>query len=816
MPSSYQLDYCNYAVTPTTLASGENTVPVTVTYNLPFTTSTSFEDATWYYATLRGKCLRADDSHKDGSGRYATNSTNERTDAYKWAFFGNPYTNIYVMNKNQGDGKYMAKETQIVFKTISDPTTDNSALWAVTSNSNGGFTLRNIEGGANWYVNDAGSGGNLGFWNSGAGKNDAGSNWVVEEVPTEVTVTYDLYVGGGKVNTVNAIAPANSEVDIPASLIAGYSTLAYNITYTGTIGNDDCTIEVTATLKDGIVQPAELSNSKTYRLVCARGGLSTYYDEEESGSFLASPVKTDLGISAKEFAIINFESKYYLYSVSDEKFVTYQAETIAPLADIVTGTTDQIAFEEVSSAVYAIKFDNSASKYLNCSNSIYYPYGIAINTWGGGASKWDDGNQYVIEQVGDFDATNVLAALDEFFNGPTAFAAAIADLKAINWGLAENSGKPNYYNFIGAYAEEAGSEMDFIEALESVGYSKDNLTIARKILANGYALNVPAAGFYRIKGNTSGKYLAAGMASNNKFNMTTAVDASTIFYFDGTILTNFGSGMCNGMTSSTWAWTTGEAASIVTFQDGLTNGGYGIRSALAADANNANFYDNGDNSDSADRGGNVTMSSATAIRYRDWYLEEVTTLPVTIGELGWATFCAPVAVAIPGGVYVYYIQSTEDLSDGYAELTKITDEIPAETGVILKADEGTYDFKISELGTSIDGNLLDGVVYATDFAASAIYTLQRQDVVGSKEVGLFPKAAGTLVGFKAYLPSNVLTVAGVKGFIFNFDDLPTGIGSIDNGKQTLENAPIYNLAGQRISKLQRGVNVVNGKKVLIK
>ena len=253
MPSNLERPYCTYNVTPTTLSIGENTVNVSVSYNPPFTVSASFDEATWYYATLRGKCLRADDNAKDGSGRYATNSTNERTDAYKWAFFGNPYTNFYVMNKAQGDGKYMCQAEQPTFQDVADPTANNAALWAVTPNSNGGFTLRSVSGGATWYINDAGGNGNLGFWNSGSGANDLGSNWLVTEVPAEVTVTYDLWVGGEKVNTKDVIATVNSDVDIPASLTANYNSLAYDITYTGTIGTEDCTITVTATDRKSVV-----------------------------------------------------------------------------------------------------------------------------------------------------------------------------------------------------------------------------------------------------------------------------------------------------------------------------------------------------------------------------------------------------------------------------------------------------------------------------------------------------------------------------------------------------------------------------------
>ena len=47
--------------------------------------------------------------------------------------------------------------------------------------------------------------------------------------------------------------------------------------------------------------------------------------------------------------------------------------------------------------------------------------------------------------------------------------------------------------------------------------------------------------------------------------------------------------------------------------------------------------------------------------------------------------------------------------------------------------------------------------------------------------------------------------------------LPVGIETIDNGQLKLDNEKvIYNLAGQKMSKAQKGVNIINGKKVFIK
>ena len=49
-------------------------------------------------------------------------------------------------------------------------------------------------------------------------------------------------------------------------------------------------------------------------------------------------------------------------------------------------------------------------------------------------------------------------------------------------------------------------------------------------------------------------------------------------------------------------------------------------------------------------------------------------------------------------------------------------------------------------------------------------------------------------------------------------ETPTGIRQIGNGQQTADNGQqlIYNPAGQRLNKMQRGINIINGKKVLLR
>ena len=131
------------------------------------------------------------------------------------------------------------------------------------------------------------------------------------------------------------------------------------------------------------------------------------------------------------------------------------------------------------------------------------------------------------------------------------------------------------------------------------------------------------------------------------------------------------------------------------------------------------------------------------------------------------------------------------------------DDIPAGTAVVIG---GTYYNKVSATATAdTDGNVLLGS-NGDVTGGEGIYALAKKNDV----VGFYPVASTvTIPAGKAYL---VYTGAGVKGFTFNFDDDATGIKDLNDLKDSKD--IIFNLAGQRIQKMQKGINIVNGKKVL--
>ena len=174
---------------------------------------------------------------------------------------------------------------------------------------------------------------------------------------------------------------------------------------------------------------------------------------------------------------------------------------------------------------------------------------------------------------------------------------------------------------------------------------------------------------------------------------------------------------------------------------------------------------------------------------------------VAVGDTGYATMVAAENLIIPSGVEVFAVQA----NDTYAHLEPITTGIPKDEAVVVKASEGSYNF-IYASGTVPEVANNDLVAAQTDVTANGTqYCLANL----SSGIGFYKVGTGiTIPAGKAYL----VVSNGVKAFYGFEDEDPDGI-SLTPALSSRE-GEIYNLAGQRISKMQKGINIVNGKKVL--
>ena len=161
-------------------------------------------------------------------------------------------------------------------------------------------------------------------------------------------------------------------------------------------------------------------------------------------------------------------------------------------------------------------------------------------------------------------------------------------------------------------------------------------------------------------------------------------------------------------------------------------------------------------------------------------------------------------VAIPDGVTAY----AAAVNDNKVVLNAIEEKIADGDAVVLNGEEGYYSF-IPTTGAikaaNNDLKISDGNV-ATD-ASNYVYALAKnEDKVGFRKV----KEGVNVPAGKAYL--KVAVSAGVKEFYPFVEEDATGIASLL--LETGEGVSVYNLAGQKLSKLQKGINIVGGKKVL--
>ncbi|MGN1236672.1 MAG: hypothetical protein ACI4TS_04440, partial [Bacteroidaceae bacterium] len=194
-----------------------------------------------------------------------------------------------------------------------------------------------------------------------------------------------------------------------------------------------------------------------------------------------------------------------------------------------------------------------------------------------------------------------------------------------------------------------------------------------------------------------------------------------------------------------------------------------------------------------------------------WYLDPVTTLPLSISSVKYATFAAATDVEIPAGVRAFYAPTTS--SDNNIKLTEISDKIPANTGVIVYAETAKeYNFAITMGAPSLEANYLLPAVEALFITPQTNYSAYIF-ANGTSGVGFYSlkSGSGAISGHKCWL--ELPTGGGSNtffGFAFDDDDL-TAIGSanVEDGKET---GIIYDLQGNVVKDVVKGrLYIKNGR-----
>lgn len=224
----------------------------------------------------------------------------------------------------------------------------------------------------------------------------------------------------------------------------------------------------------------------------------------------------------------------------------------------------------------------------------------------------------------------------------------------------------------------------------------------------------------------------------------------------------------------------------------------------------------------------ITFESAVPSKNR-FFLDEVvvtsasetpeTNITLTIGQSKYASlYYENQALVVPQGVEAYtYKLNGDKVEESY--MYDAGETIPAGTAVILKGEPNDYSFAFStETGDVDSENILMGTDSDTQLEADAnsyFYKLSLNAAEELSSIGFYwgatDGAAFTNKAHKAYL--KVAKSSGAK--FYRLDGETTAIENVQ-AAQPDANAPMYNVAGQRVSKNYKGVVIQNGRKYVVK
>lgn len=188
-----------------------------------------------------------------------------------------------------------------------------------------------------------------------------------------------------------------------------------------------------------------------------------------------------------------------------------------------------------------------------------------------------------------------------------------------------------------------------------------------------------------------------------------------------------------------------------------------------------------------------------------WTVEDATHFEVSLNAVdgkSYATFCAPFGVTVAD---TKANTLKMDASKKFVTLNEIA-EVPANTGVLLVNETGATTATVTikdDATATVSDNALVGTLAPHAKEAGDLFLGNNEGVVG-----FYDWAGTSLVANRAYIPA--AKAAGLRALLF--DNTTTGVNAA-----TLNNASqkVFDLQGRRVEKAQKGLYIVNGKKVVL-
>ena len=184
--------------------------------------------------------------------------------------------------------------------------------------------------------------------------------------------------------------------------------------------------------------------------------------------------------------------------------------------------------------------------------------------------------------------------------------------------------------------------------------------------------------------------------------------------------------------------------------------------------------------------------------------EVLPTQTVAITDAGYATMVANYDYDLSEATFEAF--AVTSASEGYVHLEPVTSAQHGEALLLKKENGGNFTLTATATAQAKNTENLLKASDGTVKGGSGIYALANKD----KGVGFYPVASTiTIREGKAYLE---IEAGEAKAFYGFFEGDATSIN--EELRMKSEESSIYNLAGQRLNKVQKGINIVNGRKVL--
>ena len=704
----------------------------------------------------------------------------EKTDAenvpagYKACYIYNAACNLGVENPNNGNMAAL-DDSNYPTKLYYVRTHEKDNMWGYVMydpQDNNGWNDKNSSTVTNYSYDDAGS-----IWSI------IPANKTATQLMTEATTALS--------NAQNYISAAeeadfytHSAEDVAAAKTAiqgvDVSTLDAAVSYL--MNNPLTTLQDTekGTAGPAVGQYIQLKNRKYNTYLKDNGtGLSVVNDKNDFATLWLVEEGTDGAVKLQ-----NVQTKKYIGEIRQS----------ANVAMVDAESAKQFAFTNQTD-VYAVFNETTGGNYA---------YGhIAGHNVLVGWEKVADASQWIISEVSVEEELDELKAIydvvdNAFGDQPGQYKQSMQEVDETMYTTVEGVVKPML---------EDGAVVDVPTARNAIISLKAQWDGVKTTVRE---INAPAQGkFYRLKNAASDNYMC-GNTSDVKLLADGSSVHTTIFYLgENNTLLSYNSGRYLDCSAKGYS----EVGVAKTGEFAMAYGG-AQANVITYKNNGYSTYGAGADGAGLDRG----SSAPDHIGY-NWELEEVTWLPIPVNvEAGYTTIYSPVELELSQGRFKAYTVSK--VSETYATLAEQT-VVPAGVGVLLEyqdgaqIDNGCVYLRIKANETAgVTSELLG--TYADEYISADAYVLSMVD----GEVGFYKatknqqeNTAFLNNGFKAYLPKPEGTPDETRFFVFNFDDgTETVIEGIE--AENTADAVVYDLAGRRVQKAQKGLYIVNGKKVI--